>query len=203
MIQILNRLIGVFVTAFALAGCAHNHNSAQEGWVSLLSGEASLANWNVLGNANWRLVDGAIQADKGSGFLVSKTSYKDFQIRAEFWADEDANSGIFLRMSDTKTVTAANAYEVNIYDKRPDPLYGTGAIVDYAKVSPMPKAAGKWNTYEITAKGTQLTVVLNGVKTVDIQDSKFSSGPFSLQYAPGVVKDSGTIRFRQVQIRAL
>jgi hypothetical protein len=51
---------------------------------------------------------------------------------------------------------------VNIFDKRPDPTYGTGAIVDVAKVDPMPKAGGKWNTYEITAKGSQLTVVLNG-----------------------------------------
>ena len=44
-------------------------------------------------------------------------------------------------------------YEVNIFDKRPDPTYGTGAIVDVAKVDPMPKAGGKWNTFEITAQG--------------------------------------------------
>jgi Domain of Unknown Function (DUF1080) len=70
-------------------------------------------------------------------------------------------------------------------------------------VSPMPKAAGKWNVFEITAKGNQLIVKLNGVQTVDVRDSKFARGPLALQYAPGVVKDSGTIRFRKVQIRAL
>jgi hypothetical protein len=37
-------------------------------------------------------------------------------------------------------------HEVNIFDRRPDPTYGTGAIVDVAKVSPMPKAGGQWNT---------------------------------------------------------
>ena len=36
-------------------------------------------------------------ADKGSGFLVSKEAYTDFQLRVEFWVDEDANSGIFIR----------------------------------------------------------------------------------------------------------
>lgn len=36
----------------------------------------------------------------------------------------------------------------------------------------MPKAAGKWNTYEITAQGLHLVVVLNGQKTVDVQDLK-------------------------------
>ena len=63
--------------------------------------------------------------------------------------------------------------------ERPDPLYGTGAIVDVAKVFPMPKAGGKWNTNEITAKGAQVTVVFNGVKTVDNQDTRFAEGPFA------------------------
>ena len=193
--------MSLFLVAAAVLGCA-GPSASQGGWVTLFDG-GNLDQWNRIGDANWRIVDGAVQADKGVGFLVSKQSYADFQIRAEFWADEDANSGIFIRLSDTKTVTAANSYEVNIYDKRPDPLYGTGAIVDIAKVSPMPKAAGKWNVYEITAKGSRLTVVLNGVQTVDVENSKFASGPFALQYAPGVVKDAGVIKFRKVQIRAL
>ena len=74
----------------------------------------------------------------------------------------------------------------------------TGAIVDVAKVDPMPKAAGKWNTYEITAQGSHLVVVLNGQKTADVQDSKHNAGgPFALQYGSGVVK------FRKVQIKPL
>jgi hypothetical protein len=194
-------LLAVSMAAIALNGC--NTLGNNNGWTTLVDDKGGQANFNVLGDANWRMIDGALQADKGSGFLVSKESYGDFEIRAEFWADENANSGIFIRMSDLKTVTAANSYEVNIYDKRPDPLYGTGAIVDIAKVSPMPKAAGKWNVFEITAKGNQLIVKLNGVQTVDVRDSKFARGPLALQYAPGVVKDSGTIRFRKVLIRAL
>jgi Domain of Unknown Function (DUF1080) len=189
------------VTTLALSGCSTM--SGDTGWTTLVDEKGGQSNFNVIGDANWRMVDGALQADKGSGFLVSKNSYGDFEIKAEFWADENANSGIFIRMSDTKTITAANSYEVNIFDKRPDPLYGTGAIVDIAKVSPMPKAAGKWNTYEITAKGNQLIVKLNGVQTVDVRDGKFTNGPLALQYAPGVVKDSGTIKFRKVQIRPL
>jgi hypothetical protein len=194
-------LLAVSLCAIALNGCSTL--GGNNGWTTLVDDKGGQANFNVLGDANWRMVDGALQADKGSGFLVSKVSYGDFEIRAEFWADDNANSGIFIRMSDLKTVTAANSYEVNIYDKRPDPLYGTGAIVDIAKVSPMPKAAGKWNVFEITAKGNQLIVKLNGVQTVDVRDSKFARGPLALQYAPGVVKDSGTIKFRKVLIRAI
>ena len=86
---------------------------------------------------------------------------------------------------------------MNIYDQRPEPDYGTGAIVNFAKVSPMPKAGGKWNTYEITAKGSQLIVVLNGTRTADVQDNKHARGPFSLQHSAGVVK------FRKVEIKPL
>jgi hypothetical protein len=173
---------------------------ADAGWITLLDG-SKMGDWDRIGDANWRMADGAVVADKkeanDAAYLVSKSSYKDFEIRAEFWADEEANSGVFLRCEDPKKVSAKICYEVNIYDKRPDPVYGTGAIVDVAKVVPMPKAAGKWNTYEITAQGSHLVVVLNGVKTVDVQDSKHASGPFALQYASGVIK------FRKVQIKPL
>ena len=79
-----------------------------------------------------------------------------------------------------------------------------GAIVNVAKVSPMPKAGGKWNTYEITAKGSQLTVVLNGVQTVSVQNSQFAQGRLALQYGLGP-KDApgGPIKWRKVQIKPL
>jgi hypothetical protein len=174
------------------------------GWVTLLDGK-NLDNWDQIGTANWKLEDGAAVADKGNGFLVSKNSYADFQLRAEFWIDDDANSGIFIRCTDPANVGGKTAYEVNIWDKRPDPTYGTGAIVDVAKVDPMPKAAGKWNVYEITAKGTQFTVILNGQKTVDgAHDSKFASGRIALQHGLGLGgSDKGVVKFRKVDIKPL
>jgi hypothetical protein len=178
---------------------------APDRWTTLIDGGSGLENFNRVGDANWRAEDGAIVADKGKGgFLVTKNSYKDFEIRAEFWADPTTNSGIFMRMADPQKITAENSYEVNIYDQRPDPTYGTGGIVNIAKVSPMPKAGGRWNTYEITAKGPALVVVLNGVKTVDVQDGKFAQGPFALQFGNGP-KDApgGAIKWRKVQVRPL
>jgi len=44
------------------------------------------------------------------------------------------------------------------------PSYGTGAITRYVEINPMPKAGGKWNTFEITARGRDIMVVLNGKK---------------------------------------
>lgn len=170
------------------------------GWVILLDGK-NMGDWDRIGETNWRLEDGAVVADqkpaKDTAHLVSKAKYKDFEIYAEFWASDDANSGIFLRCSDPKNPNARTCYEVNIFDQRPDPSYGTGAIVYYAEVNPMPKAGGKWNTFEITAKGRQITVMLNGQKTADIHNGMWTEGPFTLQYGQGVMK------FRKVAIKPL
>jgi hypothetical protein len=195
---------------FAIAGTVVVAACASVGggnWVTLVDGQSGLGNWNRVGDANWRAEGGAIVADAGKGgFLVSKNSYADFEIRAEFWAATDTNSGIFIRCADPAKVTAATCYEVNIWDIRPEPKYGTGAIVDVAAV-PVPianKAGGRWNTYEITARGSQLTVRLNGVTTVSVQDNKLASGPFALQYGAGVNNaQGGVIKWRKVQIRAL
>ena len=169
---------------------------AGSGWTVLLDGK-SLKGWNVVGDANWAVVEGVVQADKGAGFLVTPASYRDFQITAEFWVSDDANSGVFLRCSDPKTINQMNAYEVNIFDKRPDQSYRTGGIVDVAKPASVIQTGGKWNSYDITAKGSQLTVVLNGAKVVDVKDTKHAEGPIALQYGAGVVK------FRNVRIKTL
>ena len=187
-----------FASAAVLAGCATGGGG---GWTTLIDGSKGLDNFNVVGEADWAAVDGAIQATQGGktpSYLVSKTSYKDFMIRVEFWASDNANSGVFLRCQNPREVGDETCYEANIFDQRPDPSYGTGAIVKVAKApDPMPKAGGKWNTYEITAQGTHLVLVLNGVKTVDVQDSKLASGPIGLQWG------AGTIKFRKVEIKAL
>jgi hypothetical protein len=136
-------------------------------------------------------------ADTGSGFLVTPVDYTDFELTLEFWVDEPANSGVFLRCQDPAAINQGNAYEVNIYDTRPDQTYRTGSIVEFAAPSEVINTGGQWNTFEIRAEGTHLTVTLNGVQTVDIDDDTYASGPIGLQYGAGVVK------FRNVQIREL
>lgn len=188
---------GLSALTAALPGCAGNPFAGMMGWTTLIEGGGNLDQWNTIGNANWRMEDGAAVADSGAGFLVSKQSYRDFEIRAEFWSDADANSGIFMRCQDPKVVTDKNSYEVNIFDRRPDPTYATGAIVGFAKIDRKIIAAGRWNTYEVTVKGDMMTVTLNGERTVELRDSRFASGPIALQRTAGVVK------FRKVQIRTL
>jgi len=196
-------VVALLVTA--LAGCnAYPPIQAESSnWITLFDGteESLMKNWDRVGDANWRIYRGAVVADakkdKASSFLVSKSSYRDFQLRVEFWASNDANSGIYMRCSNAKMPTDKTCYEANIFDQRPDPSYGTGAIVNVATVYPMPKAGGRWNTYDITVQGDRISVWLNGNLTVDVVDRKLAGGPIALQYG------SGAVRFRNVQVRQL
>jgi len=186
------------VIAAGLAGCAGSGGGC--GWVTLLDGK-SMKGWYDIGGGNWRAEGGAIVADakkgKDNAFLVTDDFYKDFQLKAEFWVSDDANSGIYMRCGNPEVINDKVCFEANIFDQRKDPTYGTGALVHIAKVDPMPKAGGKWNTYDITVKGDHIVLVLNGQKTVDVRNSAFSEGRIALQYAAGVVK------FRKVEIKPL
>jgi hypothetical protein len=190
-LSVVLSLIAIAVVCVQPAGL-----SAQGGWTTLFDG-STLDGWNPIGDANWELADGAVQADAGSGFLVTPRSYTDFELTLEFWVDEPANSGIFIRCADAMSVTDRNSYEVNIYDTRADQSYRTGGIVHIASPTSVINAGGQWNTYEITARGEHLMVTLNGTQVVDVEDSQFASGPIALQYGAGVVK------FRNVRIRTL
>jgi hypothetical protein len=178
----------------ASGGAAPSAAADGDGWMTLFDG-SSLDQWQSVGDANWRVVDNTVRADDGSGVLLSKDSYDDFDLRLEFWVDEPANSGVFLRCSDPAQVNDRTCYEVNIFDTRPDQTYRTGAIVNVAEPRAMINVGGRWNDYQITGDGTHLTVRLNGTLTVDTEDDTYSRGPIALQRGAGVVI------FRDVRIR--
>jgi hypothetical protein len=185
----------------ALSGCAGMRGG--DGWQTLIDGGKGMENFVNLGGANWHAESDAIVADsrsnnEGTNYLATKASFQDFQVRAEFWVSETANSGLYLRCSDVRPMTDRTCHEANIFDKRPDPEYATGAIVWLAKApQPVPLTGGNWNTMEVTAKGSRMTVMLNGVKTAETDAARTSGGVIGLQYAGGVVK------FRKVQVRPL
>jgi hypothetical protein len=199
--RVLALTVGLFIAGLvAIQFSPQASGQTGEGWITLFDGK-NLGDWDQVGESNWRLEDGAVVADKmagkEAGFLVSKSAYKDFTLHVEFWASDDANSGIYMRCQDPKNLTDKSCYEANIFDQRKDPTYGTGGIVHFAEVNPMPKAGGKWNTYEITAKGRQITVVLNGQKTAELSNNLFAEGAIALQHGAGVIK------FRKVAIKPL
>jgi hypothetical protein len=203
----MKRLTGIIAVSLlaVLAGFGCGSMSSGSGWVTLIDGDKGMDNWSVSGSAgNWRAEGGAIQADKlisgkGASVLVSKQSFKDFELVVEFWAGDDTNSGVYLRAPNPNQVnTASGAYEVQIWDKNPNPKYATGSLVNVAEVQPIYKAANKWNKFEIVAKGAQITVKMNGVVTASIQNGKNTQeGRLGLQF------NGGPIKFRKLAVKPL
>ena len=58
-----------------------------------------------------------ISRGKAPGILRTIATYQNFELKADFWADETMNSAIFVRCpSDLKTnLSSKTCYEVNIY----------------------------------------------------------------------------------------
>lgn len=169
---------------------------AADGWLLLFDGE-TLYGWAPRGSAQWEAVDGVIRHKPGSGagFLSTTTEFADFQLRVEFWADAQANSGVFLRCPTAGDISSTNAYEVNIFD--PHPHWPTGSINEVARTRENPKTAGQWNTYELTAEGEHLVVTLNGRTVVDARDGQHTRGTVALQTLTG----EGEVRFRNLKLR--
>lgn len=169
-----------------------------EGWILLFDGETTFG-WAPRGGTRWVIADGGLCYEPGSGggALATTTEFADFTLQTEFWIDDVANSGVFVRGPLQGEIAATNAYEVNIFDAHDK--WPTGSINEVAKTSQLQKTSGRWNRYEITAEGEHLLVKLNDRTTVDVRDRRFSRGVIALQNFKG----EGMVKFRNVKLKPL
>jgi 3-keto-disaccharide hydrolase len=140
------------------------------------------------------------------------TSKRDLQGKPILIAVPDSDSGIYLR--------GTSKAQVNIWCW---PV-GSGEVYGYRTDESMPAAVraavtpkkladhdiGQWNTFEITMKGSRLTVVLNGERVIENAELPGvpARGPIALQHH-GSKKDGkwvsppALVQFRNIQIREL
>ena len=108
----MTRAFTILAALIAVGFTAINGAKSQTGpgWIQLFDGK-TLNGWTPMNDdVEWRVEDGALVADKkkgkGNPSLVSKNSYKDFEIYAEFWVSDDANSGIYIRCTDPNNINS-------------------------------------------------------------------------------------------------
>ncbi|HEX7899071.1 MAG TPA: DUF1080 domain-containing protein [Planctomycetota bacterium] len=181
-----------------------------DGWISLFNGK-DLTGWQ--GDPTiWRVVDGYIQGkvDKigYNTFLVHDHAFSNFVLEAKFILPKGGNSGIQYRSKVTDPAKwVVGGYQADIgggywgilYEER-----GRGILVKpVAEVVPTIKM-DEWNTFVITADGSKLKQVVNGVTTVDWDDTdekkRAAEGVLALQYhAPGNFE----IKFKDIRIKPI
>ena len=145
----------------------------EAGFVSLFDGKG-LDGWIVMGKPQgWKIANGVIHSEgaQGGEWLRSEKIYGDFMLKLEWRVSKNGNSGVFLR-STRAGQPWLTGYEVQISNEPRDDEHCTGSLYGYAKVNPRPdESAEKWHTYELRCQGPRITVISDGVKCVDFDQS--------------------------------
>ena len=156
-------------------------------------------NFRITGTSTWSWEDGILTAsgDTTLSYMISKSSYRNFELELEFYPDDEVNSGIFIRCTEEE-MSDETCYEINIWDLHPIPEWRTGAIVKRADPLNYVETNNKWNTYRIRAEDTSIKAWINGVLVADIIDEELPEGTIGLQRGR-----KGKIKFRNIKIRSL
>lgn len=166
---VLTLLLGVFARAAVAQSAASL--PPEVGFVDLFDGK-SLDGWHVVGTPGWRVENGILLAPgKGSGWLRSNKEYADFVLRVTFRNTKNGNSGVFIRAGE-RGRTSRTGMEIQILDDADKPLSRTSSGALYDLVAPTRNAVkpvGEWNVYEITARGVEIRITLNGVPVQNVR----------------------------------
>lgn len=189
-----------------------------EGWVDLLSGEHA-AQWrNVSDSAEniFQIANGEmhIAGQKPTRYIAYEgDTFGDFELHIEFKLAPGCNSGVFFRTNPRDPVQGGMEIQVLDDHGTAPTTQGSGSLYDVA--TPMwnlARPAGEWNSYDITCRGSQLVVVVNGWKVLDIDLAQLTMpiGKFETPLAELpreghlILQDhGGEVTFRNLRIRKL
>ncbi|HUT32147.1 MAG TPA: DUF1080 domain-containing protein [Planctomycetota bacterium] len=192
----------ILVVALLLAGPAAasevNTLSKEEitdGWILLFDG-ATTFGWETVGGAKWKVADGALVSEEGTGWILTTTEFTDFTLKAEFRVGEGGNSGICFRAA-----KGPKPYETGFEMQIGDHVRGepTGSIEHVAAAPPGARKGSAWQSAVITAEGDHLTVVLDGKPLVDTHSPKHGRGVIGFQRGQPERK----VEFRNVCLKPL
>lgn len=185
-------------------------------------GNGGLDGWRMAGSGSFMELGGnIIETVDGIGLLwYTREQFADFVLRVDWRATyADDNSGVFIRFPALGNTDPANdwklavdqGYEIQIDDtgKNPDvnpPTFGdalhvTGSVYKLAPATTVAsRPLGQWNTYEIQAKGNDITVILNGQPVSSLKNgNRPKKGYIGLQNHHA----GSRVQFRNIRIQPL
>lgn len=169
-----------------------------EGWICLFNGQ-DLFGWRAESAVDWTVRDQTVGASRGErGLLRTTSQFDSFELRLEFTAGPETNSGVFIHTSPQPTDPTIDCYEINIV--APDRHeFTTGSIVGRAKAKRVvPLEVDIWHTMRIVAGDGTIAVEIDGETTCEYRDAKpLGRGFIGLQY------NGGPVSFRNIRLRPL
>jgi hypothetical protein len=150
--------------------------------------------------SHWIAKDGELVNEQSGANLRTTRKFDDFKLHIEFNCPDGGNSGVYLR----------GRYEIQVeYEPltQNDEFHRIGAIYGFIKpAAELPRKPGTWENYDVTLVGRYLTVVRNGVKTIDNQEIPGITGGAldSDEAAPGAFyiqgDHTGGLRYRNITV---
>ena len=214
MTQILFTFLVLFPVLFPLLAAAQDsagpltQAERRQGFRPLFDGQ-TLNGWDGAPGL-WTVQDGVLVGSTHghklahNSFLISKEEFSDFILRIDVKL-ENHNSGIQFRskalpewvVSGYQADAAEGAWWGSLYGEKT----GRGVIAPgYRGKGEKVVRPGGWNHYEIICKGKRITLTLNHLVTVDIDDAMAASGILALQLHAGPPM---RVSFRNIRIREL
>ncbi len=170
---------------------------------SIFNGK-DLSGWEPVDPAaanHWIVQNGELVNESKGANLRTIRKFEDFKLHIEFNCPDKGNSGIFLR----------GRYEVQVeYEPLDanDDFHKIGSVYSMLKPSVnLPRTPGQWETYDITLVGRRLTIVRNGVKTIDNQEIAGTTGGAldSMEGEPGPFfiqgDHTGGMKYRNITVQ--
>lgn len=184
---------------------------AEEGFVSLFNGK-DLTGWEGKPGL-WRVRDGMLVGDspgiRHNTFLATTRTYEDFVLKLSFrLVNGVGNSGVQFRSRRVPDSEEVSGYQADIGQQYWGSLYDESRrrriLVDARKagVDAVVNEKG-WNDLVIRCRGNQVTIELNGLKTVDYREPDpeiARSGIIAFQVHSGGPME---IQFRNIRIKEL
>jgi hypothetical protein len=189
-----------------------------DGFVPLFDGKTTAGWKNAYDWGEVAVADGEIHlTGEKKFFVMTEKSYGDFIFEGDVHLPEgQANSGFMFRAHVEKNKVFGYQAEVDGDPKRgwSGGLYDEGRRMwfisprkdDPENVKAFRARAGEafkrndWNTYRITCIGKKITIAVNSVVVVDIEDDQDASGPIGIQHHG---EKGATYRFRNLRIKEL
>ncbi|HLH03040.1 MAG TPA: DUF1080 domain-containing protein [Bryobacteraceae bacterium] len=111
---------------------------------------------------HWKVENGELVNEAPGANIRTERKFDDFKLHIEFNCPVDGNSGIYLR----------GRYEVQVeYETRKeDPFHQIGSIYGFlAPSKQLPARPGQWESFDVTLVGRTVTIVRDGVTTINAQ----------------------------------
>jgi hypothetical protein len=175
---------------------------AEPGFTSLFDGK-SLEGWTQGGDGVYLVQNGVLVCPEGTGGkLFTEKEFSDFVLRLDYKLQPGGNNGVGIRcpLGAPGEQMAYTGMEIQILDdKAPKhakikPWQFNGSVYNIVPAKDGTPKIGEWNSYEITAQGRHIQVVLNG-KTIVDTDLNNVHDPEVLMKHPGMFRDRGRIAF--------